>query len=107
MNRHRNPVHSQFQRGSGVYVCRACHVRTRGTHRGEAALRLCVLCYWKRNAVTVLHQAGYSEHSHAFEDCRTPESVAILLNEILCGDIDVMPETHKIKGGNTAKQKES
>lgn len=79
-----------------------CGRRTRGTHRGEAAFRLCLFCYSVKNSVTILHNAGHFEVvPENFENCASPEEVLYLTNQILQGDIDIMPETHKMKGEET------
>jgi len=36
---------NRFEKGSGVYTCSSCGIRTRETGYGEADVKLCAFCY--------------------------------------------------------------
>ncbi len=76
---------SPFQRGIPVYSCSKCGKRTRGTHRGEARHLLCLLCYLKGHALSVLAHSGMEHGEELFENEGTAEEIQEKLNYLLIG----------------------
>lgn len=57
---------NRFQKGSGVYTCRACGKQTRETGDGESRVGLCLYCWTKAGldnelADGYIDQAEYDE----------------------------------------------
>ena len=55
---------SQFQRGSGCYVCRACDHRTRDTGGDGAGVQLCDLCYEEAGIENMISDGAAEASDH-------------------------------------------